>query len=102
MRITLADRYVFAGGREVCRKNTAGKREYQRRIDVMHHRQGGMCCLCHLPLDRRFATFEHEDGRGLGGGRRDDRTEKDGHWINGAAHGQCNGEKGSRRVRYNA
>jgi hypothetical protein len=47
------------------------------------------------------ATFDHEDGRGSGGGKRDDRIIKDGRYYNGAAHLACNLWKGSRRIDYN-
>jgi len=45
-------------------------------------------------------TFEHQDGRGMGGSHRDDRIEIDGKPYNGAAHGKCNSDKGSKRVDY--
>ncbi len=44
------------------------------------------------------ATFEHEDGRGMGAGHRDDRIEKNGKPYNGAAHFWCNAKKGSVRL----
>jgi hypothetical protein len=47
------------------------------------------------------ATFEHEAGRGHGGGHRDDRIIVNGKNINGAAHRSCNGQKASRRINYN-
>jgi hypothetical protein len=47
------------------------------------------------------ATFEHQDGRGMGGGHRDDRIEIDGKPYNGAACLSCNGSKGSKRIDYN-
>jgi hypothetical protein len=95
---------VFAGGREVCnRMAAAGKKEYRRRVAVMLERQEGRCCLCYKPLRLELATFEHEHGRGMGGGIRDDRTQwPDGTWINGAACWECNAAKGSRRGTYNA
>jgi hypothetical protein len=101
------DVHVFPDGREVCNKMTvAGRREYRRRVGEMLHRQKGQCCLvgyvatCPGALLLAEATFEHENGRG--GGKRDDRTQlPDGTWINGAAHSQCNHEKGSRRWKYN-
>ena len=100
---------VYRSGREVCNRMTAeGAREYKRRIKVMWERQNGICCLfghiseCPGPLSLKEATFEHEDGRGNGGGNRDDRIEVNGKWRNGAAHLGCNGIKGSRRIKYNS
>jgi hypothetical protein len=100
---------VYPSGREICNKlSVEGKREYRRRTLKMLVRQAGRCCLegyapgCPGNLSPREATFEHERGRGLGGGKRDDRTElPDGTWINGAAHELCNGWKGSRCIDYN-
>jgi hypothetical protein len=42
-------------------------------------------------------TFEHQDGRGAGGGHRDDRIEIDGQWNNAAVDPDCNISKGSKR-----
>ena len=99
---------VYPNGREVCIALTIeGGREYKRRIEAMWYRQFGICCLygflegCPGVLDLREATFEHEDGRGMGGSKRDDRIEKDGTPYNGAAHLNCNGEKGSRFIDFN-
>lgn len=87
----------YPDNREVCQNNTAGDREYERRIQAMFERQDGVCCLC--PRFIEFSvTFEHSDLRGAGGARRDDRIEIDGKPINGAAHFWCNSEKGSRRL----
>src|SRR6185312_2054152 len=103
---------IYADGREICRNGRFGtaarRREYRRRTTQMVVRQGGRCCLegyapmCHGRLFSEQATFEHEDGRGMGGAKRDDRTElPDGTWINGAAHEECNIWKGSRYIDYN-
>jgi hypothetical protein len=96
---------VRRDGREVCEHNGI---EYKMRIIAMVKRQRGLCCLYghspHCPghISEAEATFEHEDGRGMGGGRRDDRIVlPDGRWINGAAHALCNQWKGSRRIDYN-
>ena len=101
---------VYPDGREVIdTKVPSGKQEYRRRIEEMVPRQNGMCCLfgyspvCHPRglLAEYLATFEHENGRGHGGGKRDDRIAlPDGTWINGAAHAGCNSWKGSRRIDY--
>lgn len=100
-----------ADGREICynigsvRQSLAGRNEYRRRIDAMLERQKGICCLhgyapdCPGFLADEDATFEHENGRA--DGRRDDRLEVNGKWINGAAHWLCNQWKGSRRINYN-
>ena len=71
---------------------------------------GRICCLAeHAPMCpgmiRRFVevSFEHESGKGSGGGKRDDRIEVEGRWQNGASHyAFCNNWKGSRRIDYNA
>lgn len=89
---------IYPCGREVCDKSAAGKREYKRRIERMRQRQFRLCCVCLQPLDERAATFEHEDGRGMGGGFRDDRIEVDGVPVNGASHGECNAERGSKKT----
>lgn len=110
-------RKVYRNGvlvREQCNLLTkAGMEEYRRRVRVMWERQGKRCCLegrapgCPGRLAWSDAMFEHEDGRGMGGGSRDDRIEKpdkDGVMrpYNGAAHPQCNTWKGSQRISYNA
>jgi hypothetical protein len=100
-------------GREICRNHplsgtSEGRAEYKRRIALMLERQNGICCLavhlgcCPGPLVLSQATFEHETGRGMGGSRRDDRTElPNGKWINGAACWQGNQKKGGNRLKYN-
>lgn len=88
------------GGREVCTRGAAGRREYKNRIELMWERQLGLCCLCGMPLRLSESTFEHQRPKGMGGGFTDDRIEVDGIPINGAAHWICNGNKGSRRVEY--
>lgn len=89
------------GDREVCNFDCkAGRDEYERRKTVMWERQFGLCCLCGGRLLRSEAVFEHQDGRGHGGGNRDDRTEIDGKPYNGVAHVICNSQKGSKRGGY--
>jgi hypothetical protein len=90
-------------GREICDKTSAGKIEYNRRKEVMWKRQHGLCglkisarCPVFIPLEQ--ATFEHQDGRGMGGAKRDDRVEIDGKPYNLVACCWCNFEKGSRRL----
>lgn len=94
---------TFPDGREVLDKSTTrGFREYIFRTVAMVIRQGNLCCLCGRYLSPENATFDHEDGRGMGGAKRDDRIVlPDGRWINGAAHWLCNSNKGSRFVDYN-
>jgi len=93
--------WTYPSVRQVCPKTPAGRREYQRRIEAMWKRQRGLCCLCGRPILLAESVFEHQDGRGHGGGNRDDRIEIDGKWINGAACWKCNSEKGSKRIKYN-
>jgi hypothetical protein len=94
---------IYDGGREVCNMMTAaGKREYRRRTLEMRERQDNRCCLCHQWMSVQDTTFEHEAGRGMNGAHRDDRIEKDGKWLNGAAHFWCNSLKGSQRGNYNS
>lgn len=90
-------------GREVCDKTPAGKKEYNRRKEVMWRRQHGMCGLkisprCPVFITLEQSTFEHQDGRGMGGAKRDDRIEIDGKPYNMVACVHCNFKKGSRRL----
>jgi hypothetical protein len=108
-KLTIPTVHVYADGREECNYLVAGRAEYGRRITLMLDRQNGICCLhghapmCPGQLRRQGATFEHQHGRGHGGGKHDDRTElPDGTWVNGAAHWECNNWKGSRYIDYNA
>lgn len=87
-----------AGGREVCTDSAAGRREYKNRTDEMCRRQGWLCGICREPMRPEEATFEHADGRGHGGGHRDDRITINGKRHNSAAHGLCNVKKGSKRA----
>ncbi len=84
---------IYRDGREVCLKTHAGQVEYKRRREQMYERDKGMCCICGGKIrSLQEATFEHKNGRGMGGSRRDDRIEK-----NGVAHFRCNVEQGSKR-----
>jgi hypothetical protein len=95
---------VHRDGREVIDLTTAeGLSEYARRLDVMWERQRGVCGLrisreCLKQVPRRYATFDHTDGRGSGGSRRDDRISIDGKPFNCMACSSCNLLKGSRRI----
>ena len=93
-------------GREVCLSNSAGDCEYRARLREMADRQEWKCgipsckffhILMHMMNDGTWfsATFQHGDGRGLGGARRDDRIDHPG---NCAAHWICNSEAGSKRL----
>ena len=92
----------YLDGREVCTKTPKGRAEYARRRLAMAQRQHWICCICQDPRRRmrlEEVTFEHENGRGMGGSWRDDRIEdEDGKPMNGAAHLFCNSKKGSKRV----
>lgn len=90
---------TYRDGREVCNTKTKrGREEYHRRVVAMCRRQNWLCLLCDKRMDLgNPPTFEHEDGRGMGGGHRDDRIEINGKPMNSAAHGLCNSMKGSRR-----
>jgi hypothetical protein len=104
---------VMLDQREICRNEpiggtSEGRREYKRRIKLMLERQNGICCLavhlgcCAGPLRLEDSTFEHEHGRGLGGGKRDDRIElPNGKWINGASCYRGNQMKGGNKLAYN-
>ena len=102
---------VFDDGREVCNLAThEGRMEYMRRVDQMVERQNGICGyygtkwqspLCCYRITLGTATFEHVDGRGMGGARRDDRieimTSRGLAPYNLAVCEHCNMQKGSQR-----
>ena len=98
---------VYPDGREVCSKNAAGRAEYANRLLRMARRQNFRCAITGDPLFAENATFDHESGRGMGGGRmggghRDDRiTKADGTWQNAALCRRCNALKGSKRYHWN-
>jgi len=84
--------------REICAPTAAGTREYKRRTEDMAARQDDICPICSRRMSEQDRTFEHEDLRGMGGARRDDRIWVDGKPKNFAVHWTCNGIKGSRRT----
>lgn len=101
-------------GREICNLLTkAGRDEYEGRKRAMWERQKRRCCLekfcpgCPGRLRWQDAVFEHQEGRGMNGGHRDDRIERpdartgERKPYNGVAHPQCNLWKASRRIDYN-
>lgn len=85
---------TYPSGREVCTNTKEGREEYRRRREQMYWRDKGECCICGEKIATlREATFEHTNGRGMGGSRRDDRIEH-----NGVAHFMCNVKKGGSRL----
>jgi len=91
---------VYPDGREVCNQLTkAGRDEYKRRREAMRQRQNRVCGYCGKPITEKEATFEHVDGRGMGGARRDDRiVDAFGKPMNLAVCLRCNSTKGSKRL----
>jgi hypothetical protein len=97
---------VFRSGREVCNQLTkAGRDEYHSRVRTMWERQGRRCGLMISPQCKERggrllieeAQFDHSYGRGMGGGKRDDRIiGEDGKPTNMAVCCWCNSLKGSR------
>lgn len=90
----------YSDGREVCTKDRAGKLEYKRRVEIMWRRQKGVCGLrisplCPVNISLEQATFDHQDGRGMGGSRRNDAVEIDGKPYNCVACLWCNQLQGS-------
>ena len=89
---------LYPDKREICCDTPKGKIEYRRRTELMRLRQHGICCLCPKLMSVEQATFEHSAGRGFNSSHRDDRiVDEEGNEMNGAAHWDCNGKKGSRR-----
>ena len=83
---------IHRDGREVCQTTSYGRQEYKRRRNAMYDRDKGICCICGTKIYKKSeATFEHKQGRGMGGAKRDDRIEN-----NGVAHLLCNTQKGSK------
>lgn len=104
---------VFSGGREVCDQLTkAGRDEYVKRKLDRYEEQGCRCALQITDICKQRQgrwpkdeiTLDHEDGRGMGGGKRDDRmwVIKDGKLVkqNAAVCWHCNSQKGSRKIPY--
>ena len=89
--------HVFPCGREVCSDTPAGRTEYKRRTLQRAEEQGWICRICGLAMNPYSVTLDHEAGRGMNAGHRDDRIFKDGKPYNAAVHFWCNGAKGSRR-----
>lgn len=89
---------IYRDFREICQSNAAGRREYILRKLAMGLRQNHLCAICERFM--REPQFDHQDGRGLSGGHRDDRIEIDGKWYNAALCADCNGLKGSKRYHW--
>jgi hypothetical protein len=94
---------LYLDGREVCFDDTPeGQAEYKRRTMEMAIRQRWVCGICKDPEKLMHGrgweriTFQHSDGRGMGGARRNDSVAPEA--GNCAAHLSCNSELGSRRV----
>lgn len=82
--------HIYPNGREVCSSSQAGRAEYRRRREYLWDLHRGLCCLCGLFVPLELCTFEHFNGRGMNGSKRDDRVEG-----NGIAHLSGNAAKGS-------
>jgi 5-methylcytosine-specific restriction endonuclease McrA len=93
MRETTPELYIYLDGREVCRPNTAGRREYLRRRRVAWEQQKGICPLCGIAVSWEMSITDHKEPRGMGSAQRDDRQDN-----LQATHYRCNSEKGSRRI----
>jgi hypothetical protein len=85
----------YADGRERCRLTHAGRLEYARRKQAMFLRDGGLCCLCGQPCAYYDVTFEHKNGRGMGGAKRTDVISENGiaHCLGQSAKGSISYEK---------
>lgn len=81
---------IYRDQREICHGTRAGRAEYQRRREAIWDRDRGICCLCGLPVALSECTFEHLNGRGMGGGKRDDRESE-----NAVSHYFGNSHRGS-------
>jgi hypothetical protein len=82
-------------------KTEAGRKEYRRRTIEMAERQNWLCAHpeCGKLMTTYDLTFDHTDGRGMGGARRDDRiVDENGKPMNSAMHLECNLRKGSKRL----
>jgi hypothetical protein len=89
--------------REVCNlKTRAGRAEYKARTVEMYDRQHCRCAICDRVFPLGNMTFDHQFGRGSGGGHRDDRTVIDGLWNNACLCSFCNIEKGSKRYAWSS
>lgn len=93
----------FPDGRQICLPNRKGREEYRRRREAMAQRQGWYCPDCRQSMRKTHGlpnsvTFQHDDGRGMGDARQDDRIEDEkGEPMNQALCHTCNVNRGSRR-----
>lgn len=87
------------GGREVCSRTAAGRKEYDKRRGQLEDRQKHKCAICgnwNMNME-----FDHQAGRGANAGHRDDRIlDEDGNWMNAALCTRCNTKKGSKRYEW--
>lgn len=67
--------FKTVGEREICLPTPAGREEYKRRREERWDMDRGICCLCGQFVPLEEATTEHHSGRGMGGGKRDDRVD---------------------------
>ena len=83
------------GDREICSSAPAGRAEYQRRRELRWDMDRGICCLCGQFVPLNQATVEHPNGRGMGGGKRDDSVEaiRVSHWLGNNAKGSISLER---------
>jgi hypothetical protein len=89
---------IYPDGRERCLDTPLGRIVYCGRLRSMCDLQKELCAICGEFMG--FPTFDHQDGRGSGGSRRDDRTEIYGKRYNAALCAECNTRKGSQRYHW--
>jgi hypothetical protein len=89
------------GKREVFNMKTKeGRRMYKDLLYEMEVRQNFKCAICERTAGSRM-EFDHQDGRGSGGGNRTDAIiDEKGGWINAALCSNCNTLKGSKRYKW--
>lgn len=90
------DVHIFRDGREM-----VGESLYNLRKMDMRERQLLKCAICYYTLYPDDVTFDHQNGRGMGGAKVDDRIVlPDGTWVNAAVHLICNTVKASKRYEW--
>ena len=85
--------WIYADGREVIRKTTAGRKILQERWNTAWNDCHGICCLCGQLVHHFAATLEHLTAKGAGGGKHDDRQAN-----LGISHRVGNVAKGSMSI----
>ena len=92
---------IYRDGREECLNTAAGKREYKSRLEQMVIRQHYRDPITNEYIETFTAQFDHQAGRGHGGGHRDYRIVlPDGTWQNAALSAKSNSLKGSKRYHW--